>query len=341
MSSKYFLAPINTGFTSKSRPTTQLINFHRNRSGRGIGISYLGNVAVGRRYLTNSRTLVLEKPANCFHKIANAITREGSIPGIQLACNPPDAVMQRDWVNLTPQKYLRFVRQRIISYSPSYLKRLTSMFVASSIAAYKCGFQVIQIHAAHGYMLSQFLSKHTNLREDAYGYSDCYLIREILTQVRRVLPKVILDIRINLYDGIGTRSCEIKEKIPLIRNIVKLDADIISFSKGFYNLDKSLIYPQSSCERDIQQVADYAAKYPRRVWNIAGNVFSLNWNTTKYPPNLTFSFGRPLISNPYYIQHRLLGRKTYASRCLKCKDCHYYSFKRSHIICPSSMANLL
>ena len=80
--SPFFLAPINTGFGIDAVPDARLIRFHAERSGRDIGISYVGNVAIGAEYISNKQTLVLGSITNPWRELASVIRKNGSVAGI-------------------------------------------------------------------------------------------------------------------------------------------------------------------------------------------------------------------------------------------------------------------
>lgn len=72
------------------------------------------------------------------------------------------------------------------------IKEIVNKFAQAALRAYKVGFDGVQIHAAHGYLLSQFLSSHYNKRIDEYGGSAenrARIVREILTAIRQVVPR--------------------------------------------------------------------------------------------------------------------------------------------------------
>jgi 2,4-dienoyl-CoA reductase-like NADH-dependent reductase (Old Yellow Enzyme family) len=97
--SRVLLAPINTGYTTRSLPTSRLVRFHRERSGPAIGISMVGNVAVEASARTNDHTAVLRSNRDIprFAVLARTISRRGSLPGIQLASAPAHLFPSRRW----------------------------------------------------------------------------------------------------------------------------------------------------------------------------------------------------------------------------------------------------
>src|SRR5436309_1090651 len=87
--SRVVLAPINTGFANEGRPTIELLRFHRERSGSGIGLSIVGNVSVSMTGRSNSGTAVMRLDTiESFREVASAIRSRGSMAGIQLAYSP-------------------------------------------------------------------------------------------------------------------------------------------------------------------------------------------------------------------------------------------------------------
>ena len=59
--SRFFLAPINTGFAVDGVPTEELFRFHEERSGRGVGVGYVGNVAISQDVRSNEGTAVISR----------------------------------------------------------------------------------------------------------------------------------------------------------------------------------------------------------------------------------------------------------------------------------------
>src|SRR5260370_40583468 len=88
--SRVLLAPINTGFARNHRPSLDLLAFHRERSGPAVGIGFVGNVAIAETTALNAQTAVLRSDWDLkrFAVIARAISKRGSLAGIQLASVP-------------------------------------------------------------------------------------------------------------------------------------------------------------------------------------------------------------------------------------------------------------
>ena len=117
------------------------------------------------------------------------------------------------------------------------IEDLADRFAYAADILYKCGCDGIQLHAAHGYLLSQFLSPRVNKRTDKYGGSfenRSRIIFEIIAAVRARVPdeKFMLSIKINSADfADGGFSAEESQQL-----VIKLEdhLDLIELSGGTY-----------------------------------------------------------------------------------------------------------
>jgi 2,4-dienoyl-CoA reductase-like NADH-dependent reductase (Old Yellow Enzyme family) len=334
--SRFFLAPINTGFARNGEPTPDLIRFHSARSGRGIGISYVGNVAIDSESVTNSNTLFFGKNVDTWVRLVEAINSNGSLPGIQIACRRSMLQPPRRWEAQDPDAYISRMRDEISSHPETLLLEVVSKFVLAAETAYKVGFTVIQIHAGHGYFLSSLLNPVLNNRIDLYGLDKAWILKSIVYGIRSALPNVILDVRFSLLDGLDSKESEIAQKQPIIGSIASLDIDILSISNGIYDINKNLIYPPAEWGHGtyIDLALQFAVQHPDKIWNTAGNIWDLRLLPANLPKNLTFSIGRSLIADPEFVVKSIEGRQEGIQVCTRTNRCHYYSRGMQNIACP-------
>jgi len=108
-------------------------------------------------------------------------------------------------------------------------------FVAATQRALEAGFRVVELHAAHGYLLHQFLSPLVNFRTDAYGGSyenRTRLTREVARAVRAVLPAdAPLFVRISATDW-ADGGWNVDESVRLATDLAALGVDLIDVSSG-------------------------------------------------------------------------------------------------------------
>ncbi|MGW5115623.1 NADH:flavin oxidoreductase/NADH oxidase [Streptomyces noursei] len=142
-----------------------------------------------------------------FRRITDAIKAQNSVPGIQIAHAGRKASTERTWVDrgraLRPEEQYgwRPVGPSPVAFDERYttpteltgeqIAELVEKFAETARRALAAGFQVAEIHGAHGYLINQFLSPYSNRRTDAYGGSyenRTRLALEVVDAVRAVWP---------------------------------------------------------------------------------------------------------------------------------------------------------
>jgi NADPH2 dehydrogenase len=107
-------------------------------------------------------------------------------------------------------------------------------FLDAARRAYLAGFDMVEMHSAHGYGINQWISPITNLRTDEWGGSfenRLRLLIEVIQEIRENFPTLLLSVRIpgqdHLDDGLTLSDC-----IQLAKNLEKVGVDIINVSSG-------------------------------------------------------------------------------------------------------------
>ena len=115
------------------------------------------------------------------------------------------------------------------------IAKVVADFGASAVRASEAGFRVIEIHAAHGYLLHEFLSPLTNRRDDAYGgllENRARLLRETVAAVREGWPAPLpLFVRVSATDW-AAGGWDIDECVQLARWLKRDGVDLIDCSSG-------------------------------------------------------------------------------------------------------------
>ena len=119
--------------------------------------------------------------------------------------------------------------------STAEIADLTKSYVDAAKRAVRVGFDVIELHAAHGYLFHQFFSPLSNHRTDEYGGSfegRTRFLREVTAQVRQNIPEgVPLFVRISATDWVEG-GWEVEDSVKLARELKLLGADLIDVSSG-------------------------------------------------------------------------------------------------------------
>ena len=183
-------------------------------------------------------------------RIASFIRDHGSIAGMQLAHagrkastavpwkgGKPIGVEDGGWSPVVAPSAIPFAEgyQTPVTLDESGIRSLVSSFAAAARRALDAGFQVIEIHAAHGYLINEFLSPLSNTRTDVYGGSfenRTRFLREIVEAVRAVWPEGLpLFVRISATEW-TQGGWDIEQSVELARTIAPLGVDLIDCSSG-------------------------------------------------------------------------------------------------------------
>jgi 2,4-dienoyl-CoA reductase-like NADH-dependent reductase (Old Yellow Enzyme family) len=183
-------------------------------------------------------------------RVAAFITSQGAVPGIQLAhagrkasCRvpweggKPIAPNEPDgWQTLAPSAAgYRESDPQPAAMGEFDIEKLVHDFVRAAERALKAGFKMIEIHAAHGYLLNQFMSPLSNMRTDAYGGNFENRIRMLCTitrAVRVVWPdKFPLWVRISATDWVEG-GWTLDDSINLATILTPLGVDMLDCSSG-------------------------------------------------------------------------------------------------------------
>jgi 2,4-dienoyl-CoA reductase (NADPH2) len=183
-------------------------------------------------------------------RIACFLDRMGAAAGIQLAHAGRKASSRPPWEGggslNTPEQggwpvvsasAIPFAEDRPVprALDESGIEDVTSAFVGAARRAVQAGFKVVELHAAHGYLLNQFLSPLSNKRTDAYGGSPenrMRLLLEVAAGVRQALSdEAALFVRISATDWVEG-GWDIEQSVVLASALRQLGVDLIDTSSG-------------------------------------------------------------------------------------------------------------
>jgi len=182
--------------------------------------------------------------------ITRFIKAQGAIAGMQLAHAGRKASTLRPWDGHGPvpagQGDWRTVAPSALPFDTDWpapqaldeagIQAVIADFRAAAQRALAAGFELIEVHAAHGYLLHQFLSPLSNRRDDRYGGSfenRTRLVREVIVAVREVWPAELpLWLRLSATDWVAEGGWDIAQSVELARQVKPLGVDLIDVSSG-------------------------------------------------------------------------------------------------------------
>ncbi|MFD0364090.1 NADH:flavin oxidoreductase/NADH oxidase family protein [Nocardia sp. GCM10030253] len=209
----------------------------------GAGLLITGNVMIDRRAYVEPRNVTLEddRHLEAVGNWARAGSREGAVMVMQI--NHPGRVavgpLHRRPVGpsaLRPQA-IGFNLRKPRALPLDDIADLRRRYARTAELAVAAGFSGVQVHAAHGYLLSQFLSPIANQREDRYGGSPenrCRLLLEVVADVRKAIgPNAILSVKLNSAD-FQRRGLEESESLDVALALGQAGIDLLEISGGNY-----------------------------------------------------------------------------------------------------------
>jgi 2,4-dienoyl-CoA reductase-like NADH-dependent reductase (Old Yellow Enzyme family) len=183
-------------------------------------------------------------------RIVRFIHEQGSVAGMQLAHAGRKASTYRPWEgngeiseseggwsNVLAPSAVAFANHYPLPHAATTLEihSIVEAFAKAARRACEAGFRVVEIHAAHGYLIHEFLSPLSNRRTDAYGGSfenRTRILREIIAAVRRSWPEQApVFVRISSTDWVDG-GWDIEQSVELARQVKKLGIDLIDCSSG-------------------------------------------------------------------------------------------------------------
>ena len=187
--------------------------------------------------------------AEAFAPIAAFIAEQGAVPAIQLGHAGRKASVMPPWQGgeavAEDAGGWQPVAPSALSFDPGSpqpgelgvadLERIAAQFEAAARRALKAGFQAVEVHMAHGYLLHQFLSPLSNKRDDAFGGRLEHRMRlplEVAHRVRAIWPDELpVMVRLSVTDWVDG-GWDLAQSLVLCEHLKELGVDLIDCSSG-------------------------------------------------------------------------------------------------------------
>ena len=226
-------------------PGQQLMRLYQTWSKGGSGLIITGNVMIDHLAMTGPGGVVLEQGVNLapFKSWSSAAKSHGSKvvmqinhPGRQVFKNMGGKVLSPSDVALNMGKHSKLFSQPT-PMSEHDIEEVISRFAETAKLAEQAGFDGVEIHAAHGYLISQFLSPLTNLRTDKWGGSlenRARLLIEVIKAVKlQVSNSFSLSVKLNSAD-FQRGGFDVNDAIAVIKLLNNYQLDFVELSGGSY-----------------------------------------------------------------------------------------------------------
>jgi len=258
--------------TTDNRVTERYTVLYRAWAKGGVGLLITGNVMIDRRALGEPNNIALEDDRDMplLKEWASAATANGTQAWVQLNHPGKQSPKGLNIENLSPsaipfkedmQNFFETPR----AFEAAEIDDVIARFGRSATLVKEAGFSGVQIHGAHGYLVSQFLSPHTNHRTDKWGGSAQNRREFVLAVYREIRQQVGEDFPI----GIKLNSADFQkggfsedESLEVIKHLEKAGIDHVEISGGTY---EEPVMSGKDIRESTQQREAYFLKFAEKI----------------------------------------------------------------------------
>ncbi|MCT9096323.1 NADH:flavin oxidoreductase/NADH oxidase [Haloarchaeobius sp. HME9146] len=271
-----------------------------------------------------------QEHADALAPVTQFIRTQGSVPAIQLAHaghkgtksppwdgSEPVSPDEGGWVAPSPsaEAYPYDDDKQVETMSTEDVEQLVDDFAQAASYALDAGFEVAEVHAAHGYLLHEFLSPVTNRREDRYGgdfEARTRIVREVTEAVRQVWPdEKPVFVRVSATDWLPDReSWDLDQTARLAGDLTDLGVDLVDVSAGGLHPDQQL--PDTGPNYQVPFAERVAAETEALVGAVGGITTGQQADALIRNGRADLAIvGREHLRDPYFTLHAAeeLGRE--------------------------------
>lgn len=309
---RFFKSAMSEGMgTREFQPKKNIATLYKRWAEGGTGLIITGNIMVDPKRTAEPGNIVFDKNSNMeiLKNWANQGQQHGAKVMVQLNHPGKQAPKTVSKQTVAPSAVplgngLNKLFSTPRALTTSEVEELVQKFVTSAKVAKEAGFSGVQIHAAHGYLISQFLSPHDNRRTDKYGGSlenRMRFLKEIYLGMREELGKdFTIGIKINSTDFKEDGLTE-EDSLKTIIELANLGLDFVEISGGTYERPAMM----GATSKSTNQVffAEYSKKLKQKIdipVVVTGGIRSINAMNTLLNDNTTDFIGiaRSLTIDP-------------------------------------------
>lgn len=372
LKNRFVMTPMETGMADfDGRPTELLTDYYLQRVRGGVGLICTGICRVNNIHgvaATKQLSLVHNSSIPAFRKMNDRIHAEGGRIAVQL--HHPGRQNYSALIGIWPMVELSskipgfskifspivksfafleekiyappvaapsavpcgHVKQKTRAFRTREIKSLVRDFVKAAVRARKAGFDAVELHAAHGYLIQQFLSPATNLRHDQYGGSfenRLRFIKEIIEGIRLecgsdypILVRLTVDEFIP--EDQKNRGITLELGVKIAKALEQLGVDALDISSGSYEQTNKWL-ETVNYKTGWRKYLAAAVKKEVTIPVIAANLIrSAEQAVTQIEEGTQdlIGLGRPLLADPELPLKIREGRGKEISRCIICCQCY-------------------
>ncbi|MDR3344737.1 MAG: FAD-dependent oxidoreductase [Oscillospiraceae bacterium] len=222
-------------------------------------------------------------------------------------------------------------KQKTRALTIKEIHKLTARFGDAALRAKKAGADGVELHGAHGYLIQQFLSPHTNRRTDEYGgtrQNRLRFLHEIIDDIRAkcgadfpIIVRLGVD---EFYRKIGKdQGLTLPDGVEIAKAVEAMGADAIDVSSATYETMNYWLEPSTfACgwRKNLAAAVKSAVKVPVLAANLVRSAEQAEAQLAEGTQDF-ISLGRPLLADPDWAEKIRTGHEEDITRCISCLYC--------------------
>lgn len=331
---RIFWPPWDFNWANKDGTVSEKLHeFYVSLAENGCGTIYTGAATVSPDSLRFEYSMAIYNKQHVASnkKLCKEIIARDAIPAIQL-------------MNFGRQSITTFTGKPILAPSnvpcrvtslcdPNYqikemtledIERVKNDFINGAVLAAEAGYKIVQVHAAHGYLLSNFISPYTNKRTDQYGGSvenRCRMIVEIIEGIRKQLGNsIVIDVRLSVDEFVegGLVPADYEVIVPLIE---KAGPDMLDASATIFESSVTFFPNKLEPEGRYAYLAETLKKYTALPVGHCAFIGTLEKGEELLKEGKLdlVGYGRSQFADQGFIKKSITGEEIH--KCIWCGKC--------------------
>ncbi|HDM10291.1 MAG: FAD-dependent oxidoreductase [Deltaproteobacteria bacterium] len=322
--------------------TDKTIEHYRLRAAGGPGMVIVEACAVSREGVVSPHQARIydDRFIEGLARIAEVMRAEGAVPAVQIhhgGRQTSSKVIKQKPLAPSPLP-CPTIRGEVEPLTVEKIQELVLKFADAAERAVQAGFDLIEIHGAHGYLINQFLSRFSNIREDGYGGDVKGRARfaiEIIREIRkRIGPDFPLSFKISAQEFVPN-GLTVQESIKILKLLAQEGIDVVQVSAGNDATPEWIAQPmfmKKACLAGSAGAIKKALNIPVMAVGRINDPLVAEEILEEGKADLV-CMGRGLLADPELPKKAKEGRLEDIRTCIACNTCMESIFRRGRVEC--------
>ncbi|MGB8335103.1 MAG: FAD-dependent oxidoreductase [Desulfobacterales bacterium] len=322
--------------------TDRAVEHYRRRAAGGPAMVIMEACAVSPEGVVseNQARIDSDRLLKGLSRIAEAIRAEGAVPAIQIhhAGRQTSAKVIKRLPMAPSSLPCPAIRGDVAPLTVEQIQELVNKFADAAVRSREAGFELLEIHGAHGYLINQFLSRYSNIREDGYGGDITGRTRfalDIIAEIRNRLGSSFpISFKISAQEFVPD-GLTVEESIDILKLLVAAGIDAVQVSAGNDSTPEWICQPmfmQKACLVESAAAIKKALKIPVMAVGRINDPWTADNIIAKGMADLV-CIGRGLMADPEMPIKAQEGRFDEIRTCIACNTCMQSIYRKGRLEC--------